>query len=114
MIILKKILASLFCCNFIQIYFYHLVKYIYENKDINIDQLYDYSNIIQIIDGKGDKQTTPFRFSIKILFMRLLYYNFGKRNNKTFGNFKKFGFNGRKIAFRAQFKDDKKFEDIQN
>ena len=107
----KKILASLFCCNFIQIYFYHLVKYIYENKDINIDQLYDYSNIIQIIDGEGDKQTTPFRFSIKILFMRLLYYNFGKRNNKTFENFKKFDFNGRKIAFRAQFKDDKKFED---
>ena len=107
----KKILASLFCCNFIQIYFYHLVKYIYENKDINIDQLYDYSNIIQIIDGEGDKQTTPFRYSIKILFMRLLYYNFGKRNNTTFENFKNFDFNGRKITFRDQFKDEKKFED---
>ena len=107
----KKILASLFCCNFIQIYFYHLVKYIYENKDENIDELYDYSHIIQIIDGEEDKQTTPFRFSIKILFMRLLYYNFGKRNNSTFENFKKFDFDGRKITFREQFKGDKKFED---
>ena len=43
----KKILSTLFCCNFIQNYFYHLVKYIYDNKDVAIDQLYDYSPIIK-------------------------------------------------------------------
>ena len=104
-------MSSLFCCNFIQIYFYHLVKYIYENKDKEINELYDYSHIITIIDGEGDKQTTPFRFSIKILFMRLLYYNFGKRNNSTFEKFKKFDFSGRKITFREQFKEERKFDD---
>ena len=95
---------------FIQIYFYHLVKYIYENKDKDINELYDYSHIITIINGEGDKQTTPFRFSIKILFMRLLY-NFGKRNNSTFEKFKKINFSGRKITFRKQFKEERKFED---
>ena len=107
----KKILASLFCCNFIQNYFYHLIKYIYDNKDASIDKLYDYSPIIKIIDGEESKQTTPFRFSIKILFMRLLYYNFGPRKSETYENFIKFDFEGRKITFRNQFKDDKKFED---
>jgi hypothetical protein len=82
-------LVSLFYCNFIQIYFYLLVKYIYENKYKDINELYDYSHIITIINGERDKQTTPFTFSIKILFMRLLYYNFGKRNNSTFEKFKK-------------------------
>ena len=104
-------MVSLFCCNFIQIYFYLLVKYIYENKDKDINELYDYSYIITVINGEGDKQTTPFRFSIKILFMRLLYYNFGKRNNSTFEKLKKFNFSGRKITFREQFKDERKFED---
>ena len=66
-------MASLFCCNFLQIYFYHLVKYIYENKNKDINKLYDYSHFITIIDGEGDKQIT-FKFSIKILFMRLLNY----------------------------------------
>ena len=106
----KKILASLFCCNFLQIYFYHLVKYIYENKNKDINKLYNYSHFITIIDGEGDKQIT-FKFSIKILFMRLLYYNFGKRNNSIFEKFKKFDFSGRKITFREQFKEERKFED---
>ena len=43
--------------------------------------------------------------------MRLLYYNFGSRKNETYENFKNFDFEGRKITFRSQFKDDKKFED---
>ena len=107
----KKIIASLFCCNFIQNYFYHLIKYIYDNKDVSIDKLYDYSPIIKIIDGEESQQTTHFRFSIKILFMRLLYYNFGPRKSETYENFIKFDFEGRKITFRNQFKDDKKFED---
>ena len=107
----KKIIASLFCCNFIQNYFYHLIKYIYDNKDVSIDNLYDYSPIIKIIDGEESQQTTPFRFSIKILFMRLLYYNFGPRKRETYENFVKFDFEGRKINFISQFKDDKKFED---
>ena len=106
-----KILSTLFCSNFIQNYFYQLIKYIYDNKDTSFDQLYDYTPIINVIDGEENNQTTPFRFSIKILFMRLLYYNFGSRKNETYENFKNFDFEGRKITFRSQFKDDKKFED---
>ena len=106
----EYIFASLFCCNFIQYYFYHLVKYIFDNRNEDLSELYDYSEIINIIDKNDEgEQTTPFRFSIKVLFMRLLYYNFGDRKDETYENFKKFDFAGRKITFREQFKGDKKF-----
>ena len=50
----NKIIGVLFCIAFIQSYLFHLVKYIYENKDEDINQLYNYKPIIDIINSKEE------------------------------------------------------------
>ena len=107
----NKIIGVLFCIAFIQSYLFHLVKYIYENKDEDIKQLYNYEPIIDIINGEEGNNSTPFKMSIKIFFFRLLYYNIGPRNNETYNKFRKFNFSDRKLKFREQFKDENKIED---
>ena len=82
-----------------------------DDKEVDIKEkvlyAYNYENIITIINGE-DKES-PFRFSLKILFFRLLYYNFGEKNEDTYKKFVNFDFKGRKIYFREQFKDDREF-----
>ncbi len=107
----KKMIGILFCIAFVQSYLFHLVKYIYENKDEDFNQLYNYEPIIDIINGEEDKKLTPFKMTIKTFFFRLLYYNCGPRNKETYEKFKNFDFEGRKIKFREQFEKETKFED---
>ena len=107
----NKMIGILFCIAFVQSYLFHLVKYIYENKDEDFNQLYNYEPIIDIINGEEDKKLTPFKMTIKTFFFRLLYYNCGPRNKETYEKFKNFDFEGRKIKFREQFEKETKFED---